>query len=82
MEAVITQYTFDDEVDWEGVSLHEYLTEDFIREFADKVDWDLIIIKQQLSEPFIREFKDKVDWWVSRGNKISANPLFVSLKMK
>ena len=47
--------------DWETLSEHRGLTEDFIREFADKVDWECISIYQHLSEDFIREFKDKVD---------------------
>lgn len=47
---------------WKSVSMHEGLTEDFIREFADKVDWNCISRFQYLSEDFIREFKDRVDW--------------------
>ena len=48
--------------DWESVSKHKFLTEDFIREFADEVNWSCISANQHLSEEFIREFADKVDW--------------------
>ena len=45
---------------WQALSRHEFLTEDFIREFKDEVDWFWISMFQHLSEDFIREFKDKV----------------------
>ena len=48
--------------DWSLLSMHQTLTEDFIREFKDKVDWDVICTSQKLSESFIREFKDLVKW--------------------
>lgn len=47
---------------WEILSMHQHLSEDFIREFKDKVDWTNISGYQHLSEDFIREFKDKVYW--------------------
>ena len=47
---------------WKFVSLHEGLTEDFIREFADKVDWSWISMYQYLSEDFIKETQHLVDW--------------------
>ena len=52
---------------WQNISTHQTLSEDFIREFKDKVDWEGISYYQTLSESFIREFKDKVDWhWISK----------------
>ena len=51
-----------DYVYWGHVSMHKYLSEDFIREFKGKVDWTYISAYQHLSEDFIREFKDRVDW--------------------
>ena len=48
--------------DWETLSEHRGLTEDFIREFQFLVDWDIISKYQRLSEDFIREFAHKVDW--------------------
>ena len=48
--------------DWESVSKHKSLTEDFIREFADEVNWSCISANQHLSEEFIREFADELDW--------------------
>ena len=47
---------------WEILSMHQHLSEDFIREFKDKVAWTNISRYRHLSENFIREFKDKVDW--------------------
>ena len=49
--------------DWETLSEHRGLTEDFIREFQFLVDWDIISKYQRLSEDFIREFKYNVDWF-------------------
>ena len=49
--------------DWETLSEHRGLTEDFIREFADNVWWGNISEYQHLSEDFIREFKDRIDWF-------------------
>ena len=47
---------------WYDISIHQNLSEDFIREFQDKVSWDCISKYQNLSESFIHEFQDKVDW--------------------
>ena len=47
---------------WIALSEHQYLSEDFIREFKDKVNWHRISSCQRLSEEFIREFKDRVNW--------------------
>ena len=46
---------------WQNISKHQTLSEDFIREFKDKVNWYWISRYQTLSEDFIREFKDKLD---------------------
>lgn len=51
-----------DYCNWDFLSEHSGLTEDFIREFKDKLDWGCISIFQHLSENFIREFADKMDW--------------------
>ena len=48
---------------WEKISQHATLSEDFIREYQDKVLWWLITYNQELSEDFIREFQDYVDWY-------------------
>ncbi len=47
---------------WRALSEHQFLSEDFIREFADDVSWNRISSCQHLSEDFIREFKDRVNW--------------------
>ena len=60
--------------DWETLSEHRGLTEDFIREFADNVWWGNISEYQHLSEDFIREFKDRVDWdWIAKYQRLSKN---------
>ena len=57
---------------WEDISKHQKLSEDFIREFQDKVCWLLISKYQKLSESFIREFQHKVDWvFISVYQKLS-----------
>ena len=59
---------------WEDISEHAYLSEDFIREYKDKVVWHCISSYQTLSENFIKEFQDKVDWfWISRRQNLSEN---------
>ena len=59
---------------WLNISMHEYLSEDFIREFKDKVDWYYISIYQDLSEDFIREFKNEVNWYnISVNQNLSNN---------
>ncbi|QXN70562.1 putative oligoendopeptidase F [Bacillus phage vB_BspM_AgentSmith] len=49
-------------VNWDNVSYHQTLSEEFIREFQTKLDWYGISFNQKLSEEFIREFQDKVNW--------------------
>ena len=57
---------------WKALSMHNGLTENFIRKFADKVNWDCISEYQHLSEDFIREFAESVDWyWISRYQHLS-----------
>jgi hypothetical protein len=59
-------------MNWNCISIHQNLSEDFIREFKDKVDWINISTYQKLSEKFIKEFKDYVDWnCVSTYQKLS-----------
>ena len=61
-------------MDWESISEYQYLSEDFIREFAGEVDWDYISTYQHLSEDFIREFKKKVNWHcISRYQRLSED---------
>ena len=47
---------FKEKVDWNYISIHQKLSEDFIRECKEKVNWDIISIYQKLSEDFIHEF--------------------------
>jgi hypothetical protein len=63
-----------DKVDWEWISIHQKLSEGFIREFKNKVNWWDISKFQKHSENFIREFKDKVYWGrISAYQKLSEN---------
>ena len=48
--------------DWTKLSIHQDLSESFIRKFEDQVDWNCISQCQNLSESFIHEFADKVAW--------------------
>ena len=43
-------------IDWNNISKHQKLSENFIREFQDKVNWYNISNYQKLSEKFIKEF--------------------------
>ena len=59
-------------VDLDYISVHQKLSEGFVREFADKVNWIYISRYHKLTEGFIREFADKVDWnYISRYQKLS-----------
>ena len=61
-------------IDWNNISKHQKLSENFIREFQDKVNWCNISYKQKLSEEFIREFQDKFNWEsISRNQKLSED---------
>jgi hypothetical protein len=54
---------FQNEVNWEEISLYQKLNENFIREFYNKVYWNNISSSQILSENFIEEFQDKINWY-------------------
>ena len=49
-------------VDWDYISEHQRLSEEFIEKYIDKVDWYYISIYQTLSEEFIEKHIDKVYW--------------------
>lgn len=49
-------------VNWEYISSHHVLTEDFMRAHHDRLDWWYISSCQNLSENFIRDFQHLVDW--------------------
>jgi len=62
------------DINWIKISIKQYLSEDFIREFQDKLHWDLISTHQTLSDDFIREFQDKVYWFgISKFQTLSDN---------
>ena len=50
-------------VNWEYISKHHTLNEDFMRKYHDRLDWLYISTCQKLSEDFIREFAHLVDWY-------------------
>lgn len=59
---------------WEFISMYQFLSEDFMREFAHKISWYWIPVYQKLSENFMIEYHDKIDWWqVSRWQKMSES---------
>ena len=51
-----------DDVYWDKVSRHQYLSKDFIREFQNSLCWECISQYQKLSEDFIRRFRSRVNW--------------------
>jgi phosphoribosylanthranilate isomerase len=61
-------------IDWYYISIHQKLSEEFIREFKNKVNWDNISVYQKLSEDFIKEFQDKIIWYnISKYQKLSES---------
>ncbi len=50
------------ENDWERISKHEYLPEEFIEKYEDNVHWYYISCYQKLSKEFIEKYKDNVKW--------------------
>ena len=62
-ESLNSSYENLSQIDWYYISIHQKLSEDFIREFKDEVDWDFISKYQKLSEEFIERNKDLVDWY-------------------
>ena len=53
-----------DDVNWERISKHKNLSEDFMSQFKDKLDWNLISEHQILSEKALEDFKDLLNWKV------------------
>lgn len=49
---------------WNLVSSHKYLSEDFISYFSDRVNWKNISQYQKLSENFAKKFSKKVLWFL------------------
>lgn len=71
---LLIKYKYNHKYNWDWISRHQNLSENFIRKFKDKVDWVQISIYQKLSENFIREFQDKVDWYcISAKQKLSED---------
>ena len=60
-------------IEWETISMYQYLEEDFIRKFKKELNWRLISLYQKLTEDFIIEYKDYVSWFdVSMYQKLSG----------
>ena len=51
----------DEYTDWNHISIHETLSEQFIEKYSDKLNWINIFIHQNLSKKFIEKHKDKID---------------------
>ena len=67
-EDILEKYNYD----WKKISLHEYLSEEFMNYYKDKLNWEIISEYQRLSESFIEKYKDYVDWyWISSTQKLS-----------
>ena len=55
---------YSDDVDWNGISFNQILSEEFIEKFTYKVNWYNISGWQNLSEQFIEKFADKINWYI------------------
>jgi len=53
-----------DDVNWDRISKHKNLSEEFLEQFKDKLDWNLISEHQVLHENLIEKFKDRLNWQV------------------
>lgn len=49
-------------LDWDYISYHETLSEDFIENNLNNLNWKFISFKQNLSESFIEKHLNKIDW--------------------
>lgn len=45
----------DDDMSWYAISIHQELSEDFMRKFSDKIEWGAAYANQKMSEAFILE---------------------------
>jgi hypothetical protein len=52
---------FEDELDWNELSINGYLSERFIRRFKDKLVLKYIVQYQALSLDFLNEFEDEFE---------------------
>ena len=60
------------ESNWNYISSHQKLSEEFIEKFSDKVYWNYISQYQKLSEKFIKKYENKVNWdRISYSQKLS-----------
>jgi hypothetical protein len=59
--------------DWDEISEHKKLSEEFIEEFKSEVDWINITMHQKLSENFFRKFEESVYWSVINYQIISED---------
>jgi len=75
-EDIIRKYYYN----WEKISQHHHLTEEFIRNHKDKVVWTDISFYQNLSENFIREFQDKVKWNIISHSQILSEEFIEEFK--
>ena len=75
---------FKNYIDWERISYHNPLTEDFIRTFQDRLNWDFISSHQVLSPEFIDEFKDRlnidsISRFMRYSQSVPSSPIDISL---
>ena len=57
---------------WDLVSQTQFLSEQFIEEFADKWNWDNIFMYQTISKDFIHKHKEKISDFVMNETDIGA----------
>jgi len=51
-------------INWNIISIHQELSEEFIHEYRVLLNWDHISQYQKLSEKFIEEHKGRVRWYI------------------
>lgn len=58
--------------DWRRISMHKYLSEEFIEYYKNKLDWNTISVYQKLNEQLIEKYKNDVNWKnISKYQKLS-----------
>lgn len=55
---ILEKYSRNEKIQWESLSKHQYLSEDFIMEFKRKVYWEYIYYRRDYSEELCDFFKD------------------------
>src|SRR5688572_12506764 len=47
---------------WNQISAHKYLSENFMEEFSENLNWEFIVKYQKLSETLIEKYQHLINW--------------------